>query len=1514
MEHKTKHKHKFKFWHLCILLILCLSITLSSTGMNQLVCYAYTHTIEKNSPDYPYTSSSGTSSGGHHVTPLPAIVGKDPPQATILPYRPGIDGPIVVSPMPYITPESVASGNLYIQAEYPEGQLNAYEKLTVNNATRWNSYGGWQYASFVEYFTVNRTDGRLIYDDDGTLDVSWWHDDGNFGYSDEIIDYQSEIWVKTTIMPHNWKGFLGTVLNTKFKSGAGFDITWDRGEDPEDSLWSDIHDKNSNTMGSGNYRNGGVNPGDEYYKLCDWDYCSSPYITIVFMGTGYWENGWWGGSFDHTDIWSFMSGFMPRSDRNWSNSLTGDQNYVIQDGNVLVSPSSFIVTASNLNNYVKINGKKQIPIDSGNCLPYKDGLKMAILNEGITTISIEDGAENAYTDYYCVIDSMIPDVTFNYSNIGAVNNFTKSSISTNNTTKAKSQTVTGGVFKDQVQILFGTDSTESPEKAYLTYKGNTIEIESGTWIGENGDYTLKVVDMAGNSTTCKFTVDTLEPSANLLKLSDKSNYKISKWYLTSIPSDFDDYGTYSYKNYEDAFLKAKTSERANLVTEYYLDDINNFHYTNLVATGDSVKTGNYWYYKSINSPSLYVYYFNEDLLSEAIEHYAKDYVSEAHYFDFRSDIYPNDYGNHINEDMYDNIWNKTGTSAYLANDFIFRSNGDNDSYAIYYRFVDDNDDNWNQLLYNIPFSEQVSRHGLYEIAEMDYAEHIVYYNVFLDKQAPILEVTVKNYGEDESFNHTISANDIPKNQELIFYYEDFEINNVLEDDTWYVIKIRCPDGIIHKYTYVDALPNFNEFGTGEFVITCYDRAGNNYSFKVCLLGKSPKVKFETMNDNNQLKITILAGETYNELTNLKIYRNDNLLNNADGYDEYPADSTNEIIYISPTTKQYTFNKGGLYKVEVTDNFGRVTAHEFKFEKDLPLGILKGVKDGGKTNGNVTFTYNSKKYIAVVYENDTPIEINEILQEDGKTSKIEINARENINNNYKILLYDLTDEENFNTYKFTIKTILPELKLYGATNFGTTSSDVYATWEIQSGWSAIYTLNNQDKLRYLNGQVLSAEGVYEITLTDELGNKTIKTFEIDKSLNFTIYKDDQEAKIEEIRYTNKSIKFVDNETLHIEITKDNESYPYEFGKYFNDEGNYIVKIYDDFGNSKHFEFTIDKTKPIASLIGVEENGTTSNFVQVVWEEQFVTAEIIKDGENLGTYSSGDEIKLNGKYEVIVSDRAGNFVSFKFAIDNKIMYDINTFKSGISNGGIRVIAKEDLTIQMFKDGEQIEYEFEQILNEDGYYQFVLTDEIGNQEYSDFLILNTPIRRIETELHESVTVTEIQKDGAVQELEIVDNILYLVDEGNYQVTIYDKSVNKAFSFNLTLDTTPPTIELVGVENGGATNKEVSTKNPSEKPVNITAICNGTELDYELGGKLKDAGDYKIVVTDVAGNQSEYEFRIYYSFNGATIALFGGMLAIVVLIIIFLVGTRKGFFKNKAEITTIEETTEEIDNIEEK
>ncbi|MDD2565094.1 MAG: hypothetical protein PHU27_12845, partial [Salinivirgaceae bacterium] len=457
---------------MCVLLILCISIILSSKGTVE-VCHA--------------------------LASWNPITG----------FQPGISVDIGGgSPFLPVVPNPSYSDLIYTN---PDGSLRAFSSLKVKNDKINTNYGGWKHAAFVEYFSVKRTDGRLIYDDDGYLDVSWWNANGNFGYSDEIIDYKSEIWVKTTISPHNYNGFLGSVLNSKWQSGAYFEITWDRGEDPDDRLYSNVHDKNANTMASGNYRNNGVNPGDEFYKLVDWDYCSSPYITIVLVGTAYWENGWWGGSYDYTNVWSFLSGFMPRSNRNWSNTLTAD---VTKSGNNFYSAKPFVATASNLNNFVKINNVKMTPIEDQNVVPFKEGFRIAITDEGSTKVSIENGSENQYTDYNCIIDSTLPDVNLVYLNSNGLDKIKENAVTTDSN-GVKSQTITGGIFRDQVQVNFSANANESPERCYVTHSGQTREITTGTWLNEEGDYTVVVQDLVGHTKTIKFTIDNSYPSNNV---------------------------------------------------------------------------------------------------------------------------------------------------------------------------------------------------------------------------------------------------------------------------------------------------------------------------------------------------------------------------------------------------------------------------------------------------------------------------------------------------------------------------------------------------------------------------------------------------------------------------------------------------------------------------------------------------------------------------------------------------------------------------------------------------------------------------------------------------------------------------------------------------------------------------------------------------------------------------------------------------------------------------------------
>lgn len=389
-------KTKLKNFMLSILCILCLIPALILTVMGKIT----------------FSHSGGPPTMGVIIGP---IVGLDD---------------VIISDQP-TTNEWSSSTGVSQATPYADGGLRRYSSLFVINDKFNESHGDWKYSSFVKYFKIVRTDGRPIYDDDGVLDVRWWKN-GVFTTSDEVVDYAADLYVKTQILNYNWKGFLGTVLNAKFKSGAYFDITWDRGEDPDDSIISYVHDKDANNMSSGNYRNNGVNPGPEYYKLCSMDYCNSPYVTVCLCATGYWENGWWSGSYDYKDIYSFMSGFMPRASRNWSNTLTasGAKTSTYNGKTAYYMAKSYNAIASNLNNYIKVNGVEATPTYGTSVAPYKDGHHILISDEGYTKVEIENGSEGSYTTYYCFVDTTLPDVSFNYHNTNALDTQRAGSITT----------------------------------------------------------------------------------------------------------------------------------------------------------------------------------------------------------------------------------------------------------------------------------------------------------------------------------------------------------------------------------------------------------------------------------------------------------------------------------------------------------------------------------------------------------------------------------------------------------------------------------------------------------------------------------------------------------------------------------------------------------------------------------------------------------------------------------------------------------------------------------------------------------------------------------------------------------------------------------------------------------------------------------------------------------------------------------------------------------------------------
>ena len=1391
------------------------------------------------------------------------------------------------------------SSNLSPNTPYADGALRGYSTIGVYNVVRdTKSWNGFKYASYIRYFRISRTDGRLIYDDDGILDVST----SKTSLADEVVNYPSYIYSIETKLPiKSGAGFLWTDQQAKFKSGGELSVTFyfaDSSNGSEAHIYdmptkpSDKTNKLSTIM----YENSMGGPAKTY-----------DCFAVSINATGQYENTFWGNTGGDVSVSANLTNYIAISERDWSNELTTN-DYVgkgtYKGCTTYYSPKDFTVIARNLNNLLKVNDVEVTSQYGTSVVPYKDGHHISISEEGLTKVQIENGAEGRYTTYYCFIDETLPDVNYTFHNANALEKRVVGNIITNSN-GSKSQTIYEGIFKDQVQINFGYDeNTESPEIATCTFNGNTFEIQNGQWFNEEGEYTITVIDLAGNTIISKFTIDKNAPSYNLNRLQSDKTYKISKWYLTTIPYGYTSYGTYSFKEQADALSFACEVEKQNNVTKYYLNDVDDFIDTHLVASGNIVKAGDYWYYKSRENPDLYVYYFDKNSLEEVIEYYAQDFVSDEQIYRLNSSIYPNNYGNSLDDSMYDNIIEKNGIKAYIVNNFTFKYVDDVEASKIYYDYAEDDKENWIEFQFDKSFASQVNAHGLYKIREVDFVGNKTEYYVFLDKQAPMLDIQVKVYGKDNPFTQTISVNDIPNNGELVLYYEDFKILNIIEDDKWYVLEIKSPDGTTKRYTYLDNLPDFSSIGAGEYTITIADRLNNQFKFKVNLLGEVPKANFEVINSGNQLKVNITTGEDYNTLTDLKIYRNGILLNSEIGYDEYPDDENNSLIFINTNTLQYIFNKGGIYNVELSDNFNRTLSYEFKFEKELPTGILIGVEHNGRTNNDVSFIYDTNKYFAVVYKNNQSIIVEENIKDNQST--INFIAEENSENKFNIYLYDKTDNENYNLYTFTIKTIKPIINLYGVENGGKTGGSVYATWEnTDEQYTSNYIVNG-NSYEYKKGQILSAEGEYTINLIDEIGNTGVVTFEIDKTIDFAIA--DVNGKtytLDEISLINFDIRIINLEELTCEIFRNDRTIDYEFGLMISEEGFYKVNLYDDYGNTFYFTFEIDKTPPKATLYGVENFGITNGNVWVNSQESNLTCWYILDENFKADYKLSTELKQSGKYVVCIADKAKNVTTFEFTIDKKIDYEINTYYGGISNGGVRIIANENLKIIMLKDGQAFDYSFEQILNEEGEYSFTLFDDLGNKTSFYFNIITKRKQSIKHLLQENTEVESVLKNDENYEFTITDGRLYLFDEGQYLVNILDNNSGEKYSFNITIDTTPPTLELVGVENGGSTKKLVSMKNISEDNCTLVVMVDGMYFDYKLGDEIEKAGRFVVTLTDEAGNSTTYTFDRIYSLNGASIAVLAGFGALVVLLIALLIKSRHHYYKNEVIEEEIEETT---------
>lgn len=379
------------------------------------------------------------------------------------------------------------------------------------------------------------------------------------------------------------------------------------------------------------------------------------------------------------------------------------------------------------------------------------------------------------------------------------------------------------------------------------------------------------------------------------------------------------------------------------------------------------------------------------------------------------------------------------------------------------------------------------------------------------------------------------------------------------------------------------------------------------------------------------------------------------------------------------------------------------------------------------------------------------------------------------------------------------------------------------------------------------------------------------------------------------YTNKNVKFTWTDNATAVITVNGETSEYKSGTTLSDDGEYEIVLTNMDGQTFVVSFVIDKIAPEYELTGADNGATVNNDISLVFGEG-ITAEVSINGDTLA-YMSGEVLMAEGEYEFTLTDKAGNKTVVNVFVDKTADYEINTVDGFVSNDDVVIKANEELTISLSKDGETFAYEFGASLTEEGNYIAHISDSYGNTAEVSFRVLKTTVLNDFAHDFTGVNIVSSTCNGEACELNFAA-------DGKYEITATDGE--KEYTFAVTLDRVAPEIVLNGAENGGETKSEVVVESISEE-ADITVYFNGEKIEYRVGASVSELGEYRIVVTDAAGNTREYTFTIVYGLNGGAIALIVIFVLLIVGIILGIVFGKRVVYKKKLAQKLQEEGSDE-------
>ena len=216
-------------------------------------------------------------------------------------------------------------------------------------------------------------------------------------------------------------------------------------------------------------------------------------------------------------------------------------------------------------------------------------------------------------------------------------------------------------------------------------------------------------------------------------------------------------------------------------------------------------------------------------------------------------------------------------------------------------------------------------------------------------------------------------------------------------------------------------------------------------------------------------------------------------------------------------------------------------------------------------------------------------------------------------------------------------------------------------------------------------------------------------------------------------------------------------------------------------------------------------------------------------------------------------------------------------------------DGMSVSVYYNGEELRDTDLTQLEKKGTYAVVASGSDTKDQLFSFTIAAQKTGAVSIfEVPDGFQLTKLVLNGDAKKVQGAASI-NMADDGDYQIGYRCVSSGVTYNLNLVVDHTPPQVTFDGVTNGMASGP-VSIKG-LEKNDQLQIERNGAEfeLNFTFDNVLDTPGEYRVLVTDDAGNTLTESFRIrfYLNFQGVIFTLLAA--AVVIGVIVYMYISRK-------------------------